>query len=164
MRCWSGSPNAGSLDVHGHVRFSSSIYSTETASVLEKGENNKIQMFKNIDLVMCTPQSAPSTTTCSWQSDSGSGPLRLQIFGSIFSPDGINACSSKWPEKTKRISLTIASTKHPSGGSLCHKETMVKYLKRNKLRNPHFLPNRLCTHSSSSEINLSRLTTPNGNH
>lgn len=40
-----------SPDMHRHGGFSSSIRGTEAASVLDKSEN-KIQVFKNIDLAM----------------------------------------------------------------------------------------------------------------
>ena len=33
------------------------MWGTETASAFDKGGNNKSQMFKNIDLAMCTPHS-----------------------------------------------------------------------------------------------------------
>lgn len=57
MISWSGSP-----DMNGHVGFPRSIW-RETASVLDKSENNKIQMFKNIDLAKYTPL-PPSQHNC----------------------------------------------------------------------------------------------------
>jgi hypothetical protein len=50
-------------------------------------------MFKNIDLAKYTPPFPPSIIACYWYSDSESGSLNLQIFGSIFCPNEINAYS-----------------------------------------------------------------------
>jgi hypothetical protein len=58
MIYWFGSP-----DMNGHVGLPRNIW-RETASVLDKSENNKIQMFKNIDLAKYTPPFPPSIIAC----------------------------------------------------------------------------------------------------
>lgn len=82
---------SGSPDMNGHVGFPRTIW-RETASVLDKSENNEIQMFKNIDLAKIYSP-LPSIIACYRYSDSGSRSLNLQIFGSIFCPNEISAYS-----------------------------------------------------------------------